>query len=189
VAESAAIALPGPVALRLAFPLLRVVDRVGEYERWKTRSGRQTEYRQRISGKWRRKFVSIPRRSREVTHLCSDRVTRPKNTPCQRARSQAGDIIRAGGAQVPGIPQVSRTPRRPCPSAEPLLCGTCAVSGRFGGSLLASKPESLLASAEGQSPVCGASRAGHPQNGCAHLLCSSPDLRHNYDTSWAERNA
>ena len=40
-----------------------------------------------------------PRRSREVTHLCSVRMTHLKNTACQRARSVYANIIRAEGAQ------------------------------------------------------------------------------------------
>ncbi len=42
-----------------------------------------------------------PRRSPKVTHLCSDRVTHPKNTFCPRATKGVLDIIRAEGAQMP----------------------------------------------------------------------------------------
>ena len=46
----------------------------------------------------------LPRRSREVIHLCSDRVTHAKNRPCPWARSESGDFIRAEGAQGLCIP-------------------------------------------------------------------------------------
>jgi hypothetical protein len=41
---------------------------------------------------------SALRRSREVTHLCSDRVTHAKNRPCPWARDETGGFIRAEGA-------------------------------------------------------------------------------------------
>src|SRR5271169_5063549 len=56
----------------------------------------------------------LPRRSREVTHLCSDRVTHAENRPCPWARSESGDFIRAEGAQGLCIPPTSQSPGRPC---------------------------------------------------------------------------
>src|ERR1035441_5843619 len=53
------------------------------------------------------------RRSREVTHLCSDRVTHAKNRPCPRARNETGSFIRAEGAQGLCIPPTNRSPGSP----------------------------------------------------------------------------
>ena len=53
---------------------------------------------------------ALPRRSREVTQVCSDRVTHAKNTPCPWARSEGGDFIRAEGAQRLCIPPTSQSP-------------------------------------------------------------------------------
>jgi hypothetical protein len=46
------------------------------------------------------RFLSLLlRRSREVTHWCSDRVTHAKNRPCPRARDETGGFIRAEPAR------------------------------------------------------------------------------------------
>src|ERR1039457_4548263 len=44
------------------------------------------------------------RENREVTHLCSDRVTHAKNRPCPRARDETGGFIGAERAQGLCIP-------------------------------------------------------------------------------------
>ena len=60
-----------------------------------------------------------PRRSREMTHLCSDRMTHAKKTFCPRAKKSGVDIIRAGGVQVsciqqdPGSTKAAGAERRP----------------------------------------------------------------------------
>ena len=65
-----------------------------------------------------------------MTHLCSDRVTHPKNTPCPRARNAGVDIIHAEGVQVLYIqrdqqPTARRAPDNPPPRAltEAVLVG------------------------------------------------------------------
>ena len=78
-----------------------------------------------------------PRRSREVTHLCSDRVIHAKNGPCPRARDETGDIIRATGAQGLCIPHTSR-PAGISLASSPRTCP--APNGRFGGSVFVTDP-------------------------------------------------
>jgi hypothetical protein len=72
------------------------------------------------------------RRSREVTHLCSDRVTHAKNRPCPRARDETGGFIRAEGAQGLCIPPTSRSPGSPGhPGHAPALRQMAVLVGHF----------------------------------------------------------
>ena len=72
------------------------------------------------------------RRSREVTHLCSDRVTHAKNRPCPRARNETGSFIRAEGAQGLCIPPTNRSPGSPWhPGYAPALRQMVVLVGHF----------------------------------------------------------
>jgi hypothetical protein len=109
-----------------------------------------------------------------MTHFCSVRLTHTKNAFCRRARDGASDIIHAEGARgdFPSSAPKARNaltsqgeaacageridqglqgqpaPHLPCGKETPLPATERHQTGRGGGSLLASKVGSFLASAE-----------------------------------------
>ena len=144
---------------------------------------------------WPSRGVGIPfkpRRSREVTHLCSDRVIHAKNRPCPLARDETGDFIRAEGAQGLCIPPTSRSPGSPGCPGRALPCAKWSfwwVSFReqtwvtsherrsfetpisIGSSVIQRhSPERVTRSAFHRNPA----KAGGRSDSCAEPHCASP---------------
>ena len=98
------------------------------------------------------------RRSRRVTHLCSDRMTHTKTSLARGQENEHDNFIRAEGAQAPCIQQTCCQPGVPWPRWRlPLPRANGKFPPRFGGSLLESKPGSLFESAEGFCASIGTS--------------------------------